>query len=312
MMAVSVNRLRYGAMGGLVLILLYCCSATLADAITRTIAQSYEAPQLFFFSGGLVAVLSVLFNRVSRSNGNLVSKRPKSLALRSGLMIASSVFYFLAFRSLVFAEVFIFIALVPIFSALFSGPVLGEPVRWQSWLALCASAAGMVLLYPEGLSMLTLAHLSAFLGALTGATSMVIARHISRDDDNALLQVLYPNLAMCAVMGCVLPFVYKPMSLTDFSLVVLYAAFLFAARWMLVLALTQIKAHVVTLLINLQFVVMVVVGMVFFGETPGINLLLGVGVVILASAYVFLEQYTRPIRSGAAQVLHGKAGSTAA
>ncbi|MEP5152188.1 DMT family transporter, partial [Planktotalea sp.] len=205
----------------------------------------------------------------------------------------------------------IFIALVPVFSALLSGPVLGEPVRWQSWLALAASVLGMALLYPQGLSVLTWAHVCAFLGAFFGACSMVIARHISRDEDNALLQVLYPNLALCVVMGAVLPFVYTPMNMTELSLVFFYAVFLFAARWLLILALTRIKAYVVTLLINLQFVVMVVAGMVFFGETPSLNLLLGVGVIILASAYVFLEQYLRLIQDERI-VLHREARSTAA
>lgn len=278
------------AFGGLYLILLYCALATGADAITRIVAQSFDAPQLFCFSGGIVAALSLISNRVSAAGGTLKTPRPISMAIRSALFVLSSIFYFYAFRSLPFAEVFVFIALVPIFAALLSGPILGESVNWQSWFALLAGFGGMVMLYPAGLASLTLPHLSAALGAMAGAGSMVMARHISRDDRNALLQVLYPNLAMFALMGAALPFVYKQMTLTDFGLIASYASLLFLARWVLILALSRIKAHVVTLLLNLQFVAMVLVGIVLFGETPEPNLIAGTAVIILAGAYVFLEQ----------------------
>ncbi|MGB7318110.1 MAG: DMT family transporter [Planktotalea sp.] len=285
-----LNAPTLGGLGGLLLIVLYCCFATGADAITRSIAQGFAAPQLYCFSGGIVALLSIAGNGLGQGKRSFISKRPLTLALRSALFILSSVFYFFAFRGLAFAEVFIFIALVPIFAGLLSGPILGESVRWQSWLALIAGAGGMLLLYPQGTALLTLAHLSALMGAMSGAGAMVLARHISRDDSNALLQVLYPNLTMFVVMGCILPFVYKPMVAQDMILIGLYASLLFLARWVLVLALTRIKAYVVTLLMNMQFVAMVIAGAVFFDETPGLNLFAGVAIIILAGAYVFLEQ----------------------
>ncbi len=284
------NSVTMSALGGLYLILLYCALATGADAITRIVAQGFNAPQLFCFSGGIVAALSLFSNRMSPARGTLKTTRPIGMAIRSVLFILSSLFYFYAFRSLPFAEVFVFIALVPIFAALLSGPILGEPVRWQSWLALIAGFAGMVMLYPDGIGALSFPHLSAALGAMAGACSMVMARHISRDDRNALLQVLYPNLAMFALMAVALPFVYKQMTPTDMVMIASYASLLFLARWVLILALSRIKAHVVTLLLNLQFVVMVLAGIVLFDETPEPNLIAGAAVIILAGAYVFLEQ----------------------
>ncbi len=279
------------AIGGLALILLYCLLATGADAITRLVAQGFEAPQLYCFSGGIVAALSLIMHnaKTGGEKASLRSKRPRTLALRSLLCIVAAVSYFFAFRSLPFAEVFVFIALVPIFAALLSGPILGEPVGWKSWIALGVGFAGMLVLYPQGLGILTPAHLCAAFGALSGAAAMVLARHISRDDDNALLQVLYPNLALCLVMACVLPFVYRPMQGADLALIAAYAALLFLARWVLVLSLTYMKAYVVTLLINLQFVVMIVVGAVLFAEMPSVNLIIGAGIIILAGAYLLLE-----------------------
>lgn len=275
---------------GLNLILLYCLFATGADAITRSFAQSFEAAQLFFFSGGLVAFFSFLTHRLNSKSYTFKTKRPLGLVIRSGLFILSALFYYSAFRALPFAEVFVFIACVPIFAAVLSGPILKEPVRWQGWLALFAGAGGMLLLYPNGLADLTAAHLSAFLAALFGAASMVMARHISRDEPNALLQVLYPNLALCAAMALVLPFIYKPMQLVDVAMVIGYASLLFLARWVLILALSRLKAHVVTLLLNFQFIFMIIVGIAVFAEPAPATLILGVAIIMLAGAYLLLEE----------------------
>jgi drug/metabolite transporter (DMT)-like permease len=283
------NRNAMIAFGGLDLILVYCVLATCADAIARTVAQSFAAPQLFFFSGLVVASLSFVTLRFGKNQSSLRSVRPRSLALRSLLVIISSVFYFIAFRTLPFAEVFVFIALVPIFAALLSGPILGEQVRAQSWCALLASVGGMFLLHPEGVVALNNAHLCAILGAFTGAGAMVLARHISRDEKNTLLQVFYPNLAICVVMGAVLPFFYKPMTASDVILIASYASILFIARWVLVLVLTKMKAYVATLLMNLQFVAMIIAGVVLFSEIPTLGLMIGAGVIMMSGAYIVLD-----------------------
>lgn len=287
-------RISNRALTGLGIILLYCVLATGADAITRTVSQSFDAPQLFCFSGGLVALFSFValkFGKEYRTGSNISLKpqRIGALAMRSVCFIVSSVFYFLAFRSLPFAEVFVFIALVPIFAALLSGPILREYVPWKSWIALLAGVCGMLLLYPDGISDLTMPHFYAVMGAFSGAGAMVLARHISRYDKNVLLQVLYPNLALCIVMTAILPFVYKPMGLTDFANIAGYAGLLFLARWVLVLGLTRMKAHVVTLLMNLQFVVMIGAGALFFAETPSFNLILGASIIVFAGIYLLVE-----------------------
>ena len=281
------------ALGGLCIILLYCVLATGADAITRTFAEGFEAPQLFCFSGGLVTLFSIATLMFGATQTSLRPQKPFPLAIRSAFFICSSVFYFLAFRSLPFAEVFVFIALVPVFAALLSGPILGEQVQLKSWIALAAGACGMLLLYPSGLEELTLAHLWAGSAAVCGAVSMVLARYISRAEKNALLQVLYPNLALCLVMAFVLPAVYRPMGMTEIALIVSYAVLLFLARWVLIIALTRMKAYVASLLINLQFVVMIAVGAILFGEIPSLTLVLGAFVIILAGAYLLFAPAVR-------------------
>jgi drug/metabolite transporter (DMT)-like permease len=122
---------------------------------------------------------------------------------------------------------------------------------------------------------------------------MVASRYIGQRDNNLLSQVFYPNLALMIVMLCALPFVFMPMTTADIALVISYAALLFGARWVLVAALSLLPTYVVTPLMNLQFIWMVTLGFVIFGEVPGLEVYLGAFIIIAAGSWLVWDQ-TRP------------------
>lgn len=278
---------------GVGLTALYTLLISTADAITKLFATSYAAPQLFALSGGIVALLALVSNRKGGQWRGVRTACPKAMAIRAGATVLGSIAFFYAFRLLPFAEVFLFIALIPLVAALLSGPVLGEAVRPQVWVALVLGTVGVMCLFPGGLSSVGLGHLVALAAVVLGTVSMVASRYIGQRDDNILSQVFYPNLALMAVMACALPFVFQPMGLADLGWAVAYAVFLFGARWVLVAALRLLPAYVVTPLMNLQFLWMVAIGFVAFGETPWMGVFVGAAIVIAAGSWLVWDQ-TRP------------------
>ncbi|SEO53343.1 EamA-like transporter family protein [Salinihabitans flavidus] len=278
------------ALLGGVLVVLYTVVISSADAITKFISHGYAAPQLFCVSGGLVAALCYISARARGGRGGLRTGCPRALALRAALTVAGSVAFFEAFRQLPFAEVFLFIGMVPIFAGLLSGLILDERVRPTAWTALLVGFVGVLFLFPEGLASVSFGHGVALLACLAGALSMVLARYIGKRESNSLAQVFHTNLALCLVMGIALPFVYRPMPLADMLWVLAYAGCLFAARWLLVVSLRMMPAYVVTPLMNLQFIWMVVLGAVFFGEWPPVATYLGVVIVIGSGLFLIYDQ----------------------
>lgn len=276
---------------GLALVFLYCFLATLADGLTKSVAQSFSAAQMFFFSGIIGALLASIQVIMNAPNTGFVPRTPRLLAFRSALFVISCVSYFYAFKWLAFAEVFGFIALVPLFAGVFSGPILNEPVRPTHWFALLAGSVGILVMYPQGLTSWTFGNWAAVLGAVSGALSMVMARLISRVEENSVLQVLYPNLAIASVMVLFLPFVWKPMNPSSMAMVAAYGVLLFAARWVLVLALTRLKAYVATPLINIQFAFMLTGGYLVFGEIPSMSLIVGACLIIASGLYLLYAQH---------------------
>ncbi|NIZ08791.1 DMT family transporter [Pseudooceanicola sp. HF7] len=284
---------------GTFLVLFYTALISGADAITKFIAGAFAAPQLYAISGGLVALFCVGSALASgeRPTRALRTTKPLAMALRSGATLLASTCYFYAFRDLPLAEVFIFIGLMPIFAALMSGPILGERISIAVWIALGTGVLGMLCLFPEGVAQVKPGHLTAALACLSGTFSMVMARYIGRHETNALAQVFYPNVTIMLVMGLALPFVWRPMGLADLGFVLGYAALLFGARWVSVVALRNLAAYVVTALMNLQFVWMTLLGALFFGEFPTANIFLGSAIVIGSGLFLIWDQVTQERRA---------------
>jgi S-adenosylmethionine uptake transporter len=283
---------------GAILVIIYTGMIAAADGITKLIAGGYAAPQLFVLSSALVVLMSFT---AARSQGAVLKVKARgAMAVRSVLTVVAAVAFFQAFRLLPFADVFLFIGLVPVFAAVMSGPVLGEAPRPMTWMALAVGAGGILFLMPGGLSGAQAGHGWALLAALTGTGSMVTARLIGRSEKAALAQVFWPNLALMVTMAVALPFVWKPMSLGDLGWVVAYAGALFAARYVVAEAMRLLPAYVATPLMNLQFVWMVLIGLIFFGEVPGAGTLLGVCLVIGSGAWLVIEDHWLKKREKAA------------
>lgn len=280
-----------GAGLGAALVVVYTGMMAGADGITKLIAGGYAAPQLFALSALIVVGLSMLGARQGGMGGGLALRSVRAMAVRSALTVVASVAFFQAFRLLPFADVFLFIGLIPLIAAALSGPVLGEMPRPMAWAALMVGACGVFFLMPGGLGAMQAGHFWALLAAVTGTGSMLGARLIARVERVPLAQVFWPNLALMLSMGLALPFVWKPMSLVDLGWIVAYAGFLFAARYVVAEALRLLPAYVATPLMNLQFVWMVMIGFVGFGEVPAMGTMLGVTLVVASGMWLVLEEH---------------------
>ncbi len=284
-----------GAGLGAALVVVYTGMMAAADGITKFIAGGYAAPQLFVLSSALVMAFAMAGAKADRAGPGLRIRSKTAMLVRSVLTVVASVAFFNAFRLLPFADVFLFIGLIPLIAAALSGPVLNEAPRPMAWAALGLGAGGILFLMPGGVSSAQAGHGWALLAALSGCGSMLAARVIARAERAPLAQVFWPNAALLVAMAVALPFVWKPMGLIDLGWVTAYAAALFAARYVVAEALRLLPAYVATPLMNLQFVWMVVIGLVAFGEIPTLGTWAGVMLVVGSGMWLVLEEsFGRP------------------
>ena len=296
---------------GVLLLLGTTIATTLADGTVKHLSAHLEAPQVFFLSGALMAAISLFAARAGQKQGGptqgcLRTRRPGLLALRSAATVLAAWGFFYAVAQIRLAEVFLFVGLMPLLSAILSSVILQEEIRPSAWLGMAIGLCGLALLFPGGVSDFTFGHLAGAVGALAGTVSLVLSRLMARHETNSLVQVFYPNLALALSSVIVLPAVWQPMSITDLALIVCYSGLLFLARWGMVLVMRRLMAPVALPLMNIQFVWMVLVGVLFFDEAPGAATLVGATLVMLAGLVAVTEQ-ARVDRAAQRAAAQGKA-----
>ncbi|WP_193555877.1 hypothetical protein [Marimonas lutisalis] len=101
---------------------------------------------------------------------------------------------------------------------------------------------------------------------------------------------------MLLVMLVALPQTWHPMSAKGLALSMSYGVLLFFARWLLVEAVRILPAHVVTTLMKLQFIWMVGIGALVFGEWPAANVYLGAAIIMGSGLFLVFHNAPKTAR----------------
>lgn len=284
------------ALTGAVLTVLNTLIGVTADASAKDLVSSYAAPQLMALSGLLAVALGLGLAAAGQGRMILATATPRRVALRSCLGALSTLGFFLALRDLPFAELFPFMAMMPIMGAALSALILHEKIAPKIWGALACGGIGMAILFPDGVQGMTTGHLYGFAASLAGAASIVLSRGICRSHTHAFAQVFYAQLA-CALLGLLaLPAVWQPMGWADLGLLAVYTGFLLTTRWLMVVIVRRLPAYVVMQIANVQFIWMVLIGQSVFGETTGAHVWLGAGLIVASGIWLVQAQRPAPAR----------------
>lgn len=278
------------ALVGAALTLLNTLIGVMADASAKDLVSDHAAPQLMALSGGLAVLLGLSLAAAGQQRMILATATPGRVVLRSCLGAVSTLGFFLALRELPFAELFPFMAMMPIMGAALSALILREQIAPRVWIALACGMTGMLLLFPDGLNSLKLGHGYGLGASLAGSASIVLSRGICRTHTHAFAQVFYAQLA-CATLGfAALPFVWRPIPFADLGLLAVYTGFLLLTRWLLVVIVRLIPAYVAMQIANVQFIWMVLIGHYVFAESTGAHVWLGAGLIVASGIWIVQAQ----------------------
>lgn len=299
--APGITNPQRAALTGAALTILNTLVGVTADASAKDLVSSHAAPQLMALSGLLAVGIGLGLSAAGQGRMILGTATPGRVALRSCLGAVSTLGFFLALRDLPFAELFPFMALMPTMGAALSALILREQIGARVWVALACGLFGMLILFPDGVHGISAGHVYGFGASLAGAASIVLSRGICRSHTHAFAQVFYAQLA-CALLGLLaLPFVWQPMSLGDLGLLAVYTGFLLTTRWLMVTIVRLLPAYVAMQIANVQFVWMVAIGYLMFGEATGAHVWLGAGLIVASGIWLLQAQRPSPATAPAAQ-----------
>lgn len=276
------------AKGALLALLAFAIYAT-HDVVVKLLGVHYSAIQIIFFAGLLSFPLATIMLMNDRSDGHLRPKHPWWTALRTVSTVITGVSAFYAFSVLPLAQTYAILFATPLLITLLAIPVLGEKVGLRRGLAVVVGMIGVLIVLRPGAAPLSLGHMAALAAAVFSSMASIVVRKIGSEERSVVL-LLYPMVANVLVLGCALPFVYKPMPIEHVGMLGIIAVFSFIAMLLIIAAYRRAEAVIVAPMQYSQMIWATIFGALIFDEIPDGMTLIGAAVIIASGIYIVLRE----------------------
>jgi drug/metabolite transporter (DMT)-like permease len=214
------------------------------------------------------------------------SNRPWLQALRSLLLLGSTVGNFYALQYLQLSETITIMFVAPLIVALAAGPILGEWVGPRRLIAIGVGFIGVLIVTRPGMGSMHWAALLTLAGAFCYAFYSILTRILAAHDRSATTMV-WSGLAGVILL---LPFAPQPSSLPSdpvvITLMVVMGLLGAAGHALLILAHRHAPASVLAPFGYSQLIWMVALGYLVFHDVPDRWTMIGAAVVIASGLYL--------------------------
>jgi drug/metabolite transporter (DMT)-like permease len=212
---------------------------------------------------------------------------------RSVLLLASTLCNFVALRYLQLDQALALSFSTPFFVAALSGPILGEWVRWRRWTAIGVGFLGVLVVIRPGTGSIHPAAALSLSAALCYALYAITTRILARTDSN-LTTLFYSNVVGALALIPVLPFVWTtPHDPLIIGLMFAAGALGAFGHYLLIAAHRLAPAAVLSPFIYTEIVLVIILGLVVFGDLPNRWTLAGASIVIASGLYMLHRERIR-------------------
>lgn len=256
--------------------------------LIKDMADSMHPLQIAFLRNlfGLL-VLTPLFLRYGLAP--LKTARPGLMTLRAVINMGAMLFYFMALSLAPLADVAALAFSAPIFATILAIFVLGEVVGARRWAAILVGLAGALVILRPGFAALEIGHLLTLGSAACWGVALLIIKVLARTE-SSLTITLYMGLLMTPMSLIPALFVWGPVSLDQYALLVVIGALGTAGQWLLAEGLKRGDTNVVMPLDFFKLIWAALLGYLVFAEIPDAFTWIG-GIMIFASAtYIALRE----------------------
>lgn len=221
--------------------------------------------------------------------GLMRTQRPGLQIVRSALLFATTALNFTALQFLQLDQTVSIMFSIPFFVALFAGPLLGERVGLERWLAIIVGFAGILLVVRPGAGGIHPAAILSLVAAATYALYSITTRMLARTDASKTT-LFYTALVGSVVASIPLPFVWEtPRDPAVIGAMVGLGAVAGAGHFVLILAHARAPAATLAPYIYTQILSMIALGWLVFGQVPSLWTLAGAAIVIASGAYLLVR-----------------------
>jgi len=270
-----------------------CCAVALfacLDATAKYLNAEMDSLQVAWARYTSAFLLTLFVSNPVTTPGLLRTARPGLQAVRSLILVGSTVLNFLALRWLQLDEALSIIFTVPFIVAIASGPMLGEWIGWRRWLAIGFGFCGVLLITRPGLGGMHPAALLSLGAAICYGLYAVITRIVSRTDSNQT-SLFYGNMIGALVMLPIIPFVWQAPSNWIVTLMMAGTGVLGSlGHFCLIAGHKLAPASVLSPFVYTQLIWVVILGLLVFGQVPSGWTMAGAAMVIGSGLYLLYRE----------------------
>ncbi|HLT76421.1 MAG TPA: DMT family transporter [Ferrovibrio sp.] len=276
---------------GIAFMLLGTALFTFNDALGKWMVASVAVGQLLFIRS--VAAFVMLAPAIQRAGWRevFVLAQPGRHALRLVLIVAEVACFYLAVRHLPLADVMAVYQATPIFVAVLAIPLLGERIGWRRGIAVAVGFIGVLLVLQPEAGVFTAAALIALAGSTAYALTMIATRHLRAA--SALSLIVYHTLAVGAAGLISLPWGWAAIGWVETGYLALIGVVATLAHMCMNQALRLAPATVVVPYTYTSLLWAILLGWLFFADTPTPLMLLGAAIIVGSGLFVMHREQRR-------------------
>jgi drug/metabolite transporter (DMT)-like permease len=220
--------------------------------------------------------------------------------LRGVFLFGSTIFNFLALRTLQLAEANSIFFFAPAVITALGGPLLGEWAGWRRWLAIGAGFIGVLVITRPGLRAFELGHVYALTAMFSYVLYVIMTRRMGAWETAESL-IFYSALAPVVLMLPAVPFTASLPADGLHWLVLLSLGFYGGVgHWLLIRAYKLATTAALAPYPYMQMVWMILFGYAVFGQLPDRWTLSGAAIIVASGLYIVHREHRLRLKSSTA------------
>lgn len=275
---------------GIILMIATTVLFAIQDGISRHLATTYNTLMIVMIRYMFFASFALLWGMTQPGGvrGVAQSGQLRLQILRGLILVLEIVVAIQSFVLLGLVESLAIFGCFPLIVAALSGPMLGESVGWRRWSAIIIGFIGILIILRPGLRVFEPEAVLPLISAVLFALYQILTRMVSRTD-GPRTSFFWTGIAGLAGILLIGPFYTEPMAPSDWGLMFTLAGLAITGHFCLIAALDAAEASVVQPLTYLHLVFASAIGVVVFGDTVDIWIVVGAGIVVASGVFTLLR-----------------------
>lgn len=256
------------------------------DGISRHLAGQYNVYMVVMVRYWFYAafVLAVGMRKPGGLRKAAATQQPFLQIFRGVLLAVEICLTISAFVLLGLIETHAIFASYPLIIAALSGPILGERVGLWRWGAIVLGFIGILIILQPGIRVFSPAAMLALSAAFLFALYGLLTRYAARKD-SAATSFFWTGIGGAVAMTAVGVWFWQPMLAPDWIWMAALCVSGVLGHWLLIKCYEVAEASVVQPFAYLQLVFVSILGVSIFGESVGMNVIIGAGIVVFAGLF---------------------------